>query len=194
MMRTLSITTALVAGATLTTAPASGQASESVAIDLTIQSDALITVAPPLDVSFSSDGSTASPASDTSSVCFETNLTDIRVTIATKNPPTGNYRTLNNSDLGDYVSYDLRAAVLGAGDYSTFNTVDQRDYDLSSATTGSADCTTSEFAFDVYMAPIANTGVGQARAISDVVIENGLDDGALYVFSDIITIVFEPIP
>lgn len=171
--------------------PAFGQVSDDINVDLTVTAQPQITITPPADVSFSSDGTNSTPGQAFATTCFETSLSDIRITVAKLNAINNNMPSLVNSSVGDYVNYNLAGAVGGAGGLLLFNTDDVRDYDLTSATTGAAGCGASEFFFNLALTPQTDPQF-PSRAISEMVAASGIDDGTPYVFSDVLTVTFEP--
>ncbi len=163
----------------------------SVDVEVTAQPQISITI-PGADVLFTSDGATVSPGSITSGICFATNLSDVRVTVAKLNGINNGLPSLISKDVNDFFNYNLDGVVFGVGGSLQFNTTDSRDYDLTSATTGQSGCPANDYRFSFTVGPI-DAPVGSLRSIQEVVADNGLDDGTTYVFTDVLTITFEPV-
>jgi len=173
-------------------AAALAQVSDDVNVDLTVTALPGIDIVPPADMSFTSDGVAVTPPAFQSNICFETGLTDIRITIAKSNALNNNFPSLVNATVADYVNYNLNGGLVGVTGAQTFNTVDSRDYDLTSATLGHGFCDPTHYRFTVNASPSTNPS-GATRAISEAVEGSGLDDGTPYVFSDVLTVTLEPI-
>jgi len=188
MMKRL-ITSALVS--VVLAANAHAQVSDDINIDLTVTAQPSITIVPPLDVTFTSDGVTASPPARVTSLCFETSLTNVRITVAKLNALNNSLPSLINTAVSNYINYSLVGGISGIIAPSTsFNTVDTEDFSLNSADLGVAGCGPTFYRF-FFTATPATGGVGQT--IADAVSQSNLDDGTPYAFSDVLTITLEPV-
>jgi len=170
---------------------ATAQVSEDLNVDLTVTAQPQITVTPPNDVSFSSDGTTAPVSSKLAIVCFETNLTDLRLTVAKLNPINNGAASLVNAPINDYINYGIFGGVDGVLPHHHYTVTDTQDLDLTSANTGGASCNPTEIALALSLSPVTDPQPA-TRAVIETVDANGLDDGTPYVFSDVLTITFEP--
>jgi len=186
-----SILTAAAAAILLST-PALAQVSDDINVDLTVTAEPSITIVPPPDISVSSDGVTATPTSASVDVCFETSLSDIRVTIAKQNAINNSFPSLYETTINDFINYKILGLVIGSGTLRPFNTVDSFDFDLSAATLGVSSCSPSQYDFS-FSVQVEDDPSPATRAISETVADNNLDDGTPYVFSDVLTVTLEPI-
>ena len=167
------------------------QVSDDLNVDLTVTAQPGITITPGSDLSFTSDGASVAPVQGTYTLCFETSLTDLQVTLSKLNVLNNGLPSLTNTAIGDYVNYFIQGSVIGTGPDQEFNGTDTRSYDLSEGSLGGAPCAATEYRFVFTAAPTTNAAF-PTRAISETVADNGLDDGTPYVFSDVLTITLEP--
>lgn len=182
-----------VIGAILLPVTSSAQIDESVTVELAVTAAPLISVSPMADMTFTSDGVTATPTTFFGRMCFRTALTDIHIEVGLKNGLTNNANpSLVNGQIGDFVNYNLSGGVSGVQGALPYVSIDTRDYDLTSADTGVSICEPDEYAFVLNVVPSTSPG-GTTRSIADVVFENNLNDGTTYVFADVITVTFEPV-
>jgi len=169
------------------------QVSDDFEINLTVTAQPLISITTaPSDLELSSDGVDFTPAQPQVQLCFETNLPDIRLNITKLQPLNENFLSLVNTNVNDYISYSLSGGIIGVTAPSNFTTVEIRDYDLSNAPVGGGGCAANAYWLVLNVTPITNPAAN-GRAISETVSANGLDDGTPYVFSDTVTISFEPV-
>ena len=171
------------------------QVSDDIDITLGVTARPLIEITPGNDVSLASTGVTSIPEFGTVDICFETSLSDISVTVAKLNPTDVTFNRLANAEVNDYISYQLfggvDTGVIEPG--SSFNgTANPRDFDLTSAVLGLATCGATQFLFTLKVTPITDPS-SSGRAIVETVNDNNLDDGETYLFSDVLTVTFEPV-
>ncbi|MDJ0921736.1 MAG: hypothetical protein QNI84_11455 [Henriciella sp.] len=174
-------------------ASASAQANDDVRIDLTVNVAPFIVVDPVADVSFAADGTSVTPSAANLDFCFTSSLPDVRLTLEWENEqPDGRPRLLNKT-INDYINYTVAGVVSGNGGTRGFSdTGNTEDYMLAGAELGAGSCSEDQYRFYVNLFPATGTSI--ARRVEDVILENGLDDGRDHVFSDIMTVTFEPAP
>ena len=190
-MKKLTITT--IAALLLSTASGLAQVSDDVNVDLTVTAQPSISITPGGDLTMTSDGVTVTSSLEDRStdICFETGLTDVRISFARLNPINNSFPSLVNSAINDYVNYSTAATVLGVGNIAAGGANPQTDVDLTNALLGSTGCGATQYRLAVSVAAITAPQL-TSRSIPEVVADNNLDDGTPYVFSDVLTITFEP--
>ncbi len=162
-----------------------------VGVDLTVTAEPQITVSNINDVSLSSDGVDSTPGTALEVICVTADVSDVRVTVAKQNPLNNGLPSLTNTAVGDYINYSISANVDGLGPPVLLNTTDTIDYQWQVFTFAAPPCINTN-ALLIRVTP--ETDPSQAsRSISETVTENGLSDGTPYVFSDTLTVTFEPI-
>jgi len=177
--------------ATLSLGTAHAQNTDDITVEVTVTAEPQITITPAGDAIFTSDGVTATPPQIQPNICFETNLSDVSVTISKTNPIQNSLPSMSNAVVNDFINYNLTAQMVGVGLAQPFTSIDTRDYDITSATLGSGACSASQFRFIIVITPTTDPNFA-SRAISETVAANNLDDGTPYAFSDILTVTFEP--